>query len=300
MKIRKAVITAAGRRQRPLPLQTLVDRDGVREDRALRILVEEALDAGVEEIGVVVAPGDQAAYRAPPATHAAGCTSSSRPAPAATATPSAAPATSPPASRSCTWSATTSTSARTAPAAPGSWSTGAEAEDCAVSAVQATREHLLPYYGTVGGRRVPRRSATSTRSTTVAREADPDRGRAAPGRARPAGRALPLLLRHARADAGRLGPARRELVARRPARRAGARRTLLARRLGRAGRPREQYLALEVRGPPLQHRRQVRPARRPARPGARRRRTATRSWPSWSSCSPSARPRPRPAGTQRR
>ena len=30
----------------------------------------------------------------------------------------------------------------------------AEAETCAVSAVQATRETLLPYYGTVGGRRV--------------------------------------------------------------------------------------------------------------------------------------------------
>jgi UTP--glucose-1-phosphate uridylyltransferase len=30
----------------------------------------------------------------------------------------------------------------------------AQAEDCAVSAVQATRESLLPYYGTIGGRRV--------------------------------------------------------------------------------------------------------------------------------------------------
>ena len=29
----------------------------------------------------------------------------------------------------------------------------AEAEDCAVSAVQATRESMLPFYGTVGGRR---------------------------------------------------------------------------------------------------------------------------------------------------
>jgi UTP--glucose-1-phosphate uridylyltransferase len=33
----------------------------------------------------------------------------------------------------------------------------AEAEACAVSAVQATRESLLPYYGAVGGRRVPGR-----------------------------------------------------------------------------------------------------------------------------------------------
>ena len=33
----------------------------------------------------------------------------------------------------------------------------AEAESCAVSAVQPTRESQLPYYGTVGGRRVPGR-----------------------------------------------------------------------------------------------------------------------------------------------
>ena len=33
----------------------------------------------------------------------------------------------------------------------------AQAEACAVSAVQASRESLLPYYGTVGGRRVPGR-----------------------------------------------------------------------------------------------------------------------------------------------
>jgi UTP--glucose-1-phosphate uridylyltransferase len=31
----------------------------------------------------------------------------------------------------------------------------AQAQECAVSSVQATRENLLPYYGTVGGRRVP-------------------------------------------------------------------------------------------------------------------------------------------------
>ena len=31
----------------------------------------------------------------------------------------------------------------------------ATAQDCAVSSVQATREHLLPYYGAIGGRRVP-------------------------------------------------------------------------------------------------------------------------------------------------
>ena len=41
MKIRKAVITAAGRNQRGIPLQTLVDRDGI-EKKAMQIILEEA------------------------------------------------------------------------------------------------------------------------------------------------------------------------------------------------------------------------------------------------------------------
>jgi UTP--glucose-1-phosphate uridylyltransferase len=59
--IKKAIITAAGKAQRTLPLQTLVDRDGSTKT-ALRILIEEILSAGIEEICVVVSPGDQAPY----------------------------------------------------------------------------------------------------------------------------------------------------------------------------------------------------------------------------------------------
>jgi UTP--glucose-1-phosphate uridylyltransferase len=61
MKIRKAVITAAARHQRTLPLQTLIDRDGI-EKSVLRILLDEVLRAGIEEICVVVCPGDESAY----------------------------------------------------------------------------------------------------------------------------------------------------------------------------------------------------------------------------------------------
>ena len=61
MEIKKAIITAAGKSQRTLPLQTLVDRDGVTKT-ALRILVEEILASGIDEICVVICPGDQTAY----------------------------------------------------------------------------------------------------------------------------------------------------------------------------------------------------------------------------------------------
>jgi UTP--glucose-1-phosphate uridylyltransferase len=61
--IKKAIITAAGKSQRTLPLQTLVDRDG-QTKTALRILIEEILAASIEEICVIISPGDQPAYAA--------------------------------------------------------------------------------------------------------------------------------------------------------------------------------------------------------------------------------------------
>lgn len=61
MHIKKAVITAAGRNQRALPLQTLIDWDGY-EKSVLAILIEQAVTARVEEICVVVRPGDEATY----------------------------------------------------------------------------------------------------------------------------------------------------------------------------------------------------------------------------------------------
>ena len=62
MKIAKAVITAAAPGQRALPLQTLVDRDGQTKS-VLGVLIEEARRAGVEDVCVVVHPGDEAAYQ---------------------------------------------------------------------------------------------------------------------------------------------------------------------------------------------------------------------------------------------
>jgi UTP--glucose-1-phosphate uridylyltransferase len=61
MRIRKAVITAAGPDQRELPLQRLVDRDGTRKS-ALRLVLDEAARAGVQEIAVVAHPDDAAVY----------------------------------------------------------------------------------------------------------------------------------------------------------------------------------------------------------------------------------------------
>lgn len=65
--IRKAVITAAGRGTRQFPatrtlqkeMLPLVDRDGITKP-ALQLLVEEAVQAGIEQVGIVVNPESEA------------------------------------------------------------------------------------------------------------------------------------------------------------------------------------------------------------------------------------------------
>ena len=69
MNLKKAVITAAGKNQRTLPLQSLVDSDGITKT-ALAIIIEEALAAGVEEVAIVIQPGDQTAYATAAGPHA--------------------------------------------------------------------------------------------------------------------------------------------------------------------------------------------------------------------------------------
>jgi UTP--glucose-1-phosphate uridylyltransferase len=153
MKIAKAVITAAGRSQRMLPLQTLVDRDGVQKS-VLRIIVEEALSAGVEEICVVICPGDETAYAEAVGEHSGRLTFVRQVGPAGYAF-----------AIRCAQGFVGNQAflhlvgdhlyvSRGAKSCAQQLVEVAQAERCSVSAVQASRESLLPYYGTVGGRRV--------------------------------------------------------------------------------------------------------------------------------------------------
>ena len=68
MQVRKAVITAAAPDQHRLPLQQLVDRSG-NDKTALQLILEESAAAGIEQIGVVIRPGDEDAYRAAAGSH---------------------------------------------------------------------------------------------------------------------------------------------------------------------------------------------------------------------------------------
>lgn len=158
MEIKKAIITAAGQAQRTLPLQTLVDRDGTTKT-ALQIILEEVTCAGVEEVCIVVSPGDQEAYRTAAGDQRSRLRfveqSSSR------------------GYGHAVWCARGFAAKDPFLLLVGDHlyvSSGAQrcaqqlvstaaAENCAVSAVQATHESKLPYYGAVGGKLVAGRPA---------------------------------------------------------------------------------------------------------------------------------------------
>jgi UTP--glucose-1-phosphate uridylyltransferase len=157
MNLRKAVITAAGIHQRALPLQTFVDRDGV-EKTALQIIIEEAISAGAEEVCLIIAPGDKDAYRQAAGRHVSRLHFVEQISPRGYghALSLAREFTGAEAflhliSDHLYISKTTMRCAHQVVER-------ARAENCAVSAVQATREHMLPFYGTVGARRVARQT----------------------------------------------------------------------------------------------------------------------------------------------
>jgi UTP--glucose-1-phosphate uridylyltransferase len=164
LRIKKAVITAAGHNQRSLPLQTMV-QDGT-EKSVLSILIEQALTANIGEICVVVWPGDETRY-----AQAAGkdygavqFVAQEQPQGYGHAIYCAREFVGREpflhmvgdhlyisASKSCAQRLVEL----------------AEAESCCVSGVQPTRESLLPRFGAVAGRRVPGRAGLYRVETVI-------------------------------------------------------------------------------------------------------------------------------------
>lgn len=148
------MITAAGKEQRTLPMQTLFDQQG-QERSVLSLVVREAVRAGINEICIVVWPGDEEPY----ARLLAGDSGRLTFVPQAEARGYAHAVL-------CAREfvkdepflhfvgdhiyvgAEASGSARHLVEV-------ASIENCAVSAVQVTRESLLPLYGAIGGQPVP-------------------------------------------------------------------------------------------------------------------------------------------------
>ena len=156
MQVQKAVITAAAPNQNRLPLQQLVDRDG-QEKTALQLIVEETVAAGIEEICVIIQPGDTDAYQSAAGNQLGNLHFVEQPQPLGYA--------------DAVFRARSFVggdpflhlvgdhlylSGNDQPCAKQLVQMAIE-HQCSVSAVQSTRENNLPYFGIVSGSLVPRR-----------------------------------------------------------------------------------------------------------------------------------------------
>lgn len=156
MSIRRAVITAAAPDQKSLPLQRLVDQQG-QSKTALELILEESVEAGAEEICAVVCPGTSDSYARAAGPHASRLTFIEQ--------------TNPRGYGDAIYRAKdfvgdepflhlvsdhvfiSHNHRRCARQVVDL----ANQENCIVSSVQATREHRLPFFGSIGGRPVSNR-----------------------------------------------------------------------------------------------------------------------------------------------
>jgi UTP--glucose-1-phosphate uridylyltransferase len=240
MTIRKAVITAAGQGQRTLPLQTLIDRDGTPKS-ALAILAEEVFSAGIEELSVIVAPDNESAFAAGAGPLARRMRFLVQPEPLGFghAVLCAAEFTGDEpfllmVGDHLHLSRIQETCAQQLLAT-------ATAEKCAVSAVEATHESKLPFYGCVGGFRVAGRERLYQIDTVLEKPTptEAEQRLAVPGLR--AGRYLCFFGMHV------LTPTVMESLARQHHDKAGAARTELSPALAELARA-ERYLAYEMLG----------------------------------------------------
>jgi UTP--glucose-1-phosphate uridylyltransferase len=154
MIFRKAVVTAASPTESHLPLQTLVDPEGVPRP-ALEILLDDLFAAGLESAAVVIQPGTREAYLRAAGPHAGRLTLIEQTAPLGYG--------------HAVWTARGYTGddpfvllvgdhlflSRREKSCVGQLLAVAENHDGCVSGVQATHESQLRLYGTIGGRRIP-------------------------------------------------------------------------------------------------------------------------------------------------
>ncbi|QTN33187.1 UTP--glucose-1-phosphate uridylyltransferase [Akkermansiaceae bacterium] len=154
MKIRKAVITAAGPDQRLLPLQAVTSRSGTSQT-ALQVLLDEVFTAGIGSAAVVVAAGDTEAYRKAAGPHEEQVVFIEQSEPSgygdailqATGFIGGDPF--------LLMVSDHLYLSHTESSCVSQLLAMAERNGCSVSAVQATHESKLPLYGAVGGVKVP-------------------------------------------------------------------------------------------------------------------------------------------------
>ena len=166
MKISKAIITAAGEGQRNLPLQTLIDRDGLQKS-VLSVIIAEVASAGINDICIVIHANDELAFRSVAGDHSGRLSFVYQNEPRGYG--------------HAVWCARDFAKgepflhligdhlyvSKTQKGCVQRVVEIAEAESCAVSAVQATREGLLPNFGAVNGKRIHGRNDLHAIETVI-------------------------------------------------------------------------------------------------------------------------------------
>lgn len=166
MKIRKAVITAAGEHHSNLPLQSIVDRAG-NSRTVLRCTLDEIVDAGIEEIAIVIRPGQSAPYLSAAGNHASRLVfcEQDNPRGYGDAILRAQEFIDGESFLHLVSDHLYVSSNQKSCAAQ--LCEVAAAEECSVSAIQATRENEIIYFGTVGASPVPRNDRLYTVNSVV-------------------------------------------------------------------------------------------------------------------------------------
>lgn len=156
-RIAYALITAAGHDSRRLPLQSLTDHTGTWKP-AIVIQIDEMLAAGIERVGVIIRPSDRGAYEGVLAPFGSAVTLIEQAEPLGyghAVSCGRAFVGSRPFLLQVSDHLYVSTSTESCTRQMLSL---AESEGCSVSAVQATHESQLRFYGTVAGSLLPGRS----------------------------------------------------------------------------------------------------------------------------------------------
>ena len=155
MQINQAIITAAGKSQSQLPLQTVVDRSGeVRT--ALDLLLDEVTGAGIDEVAIIIRPGEEDRYRQSLSGATPKLTFFEQHDPRGYGDALLR------ARDFCNGDAFLhmvsdhSYVSKTHKSCAAQLVDVARREECSVSAVQPTRENQLAFFGVIGGRPVPR------------------------------------------------------------------------------------------------------------------------------------------------
>jgi UTP--glucose-1-phosphate uridylyltransferase len=166
VKIHKAVISMAGPKHRDLPLQHITTGEGVTRHVAAQ-QIDELLGAGIRQVALVMAPGTEPFFEVLRAQFGDALARIEQPSPEGfgAAILCAEPWVAGEAFllQVCDHVFVT----QAADSCTQQLITVAVAEECSVSAVLATPESQLPYFGVVGGRRIANRTDLYTVSTVI-------------------------------------------------------------------------------------------------------------------------------------